>query len=326
MDRPVLVIGGAVADLSVVGADPGIFTRHSTPVEAIRLSPGGDAMNEAAVLSRLGSRVSLLTLLGEDEMGEVLLRRCRDWGIDTAPTVRSADVPTSINLVLVDRDAQRRFVTVQGSSLRRLAPEHVLPAVERLTGEEIVSFASIFVSPCFGVQELEELFGRIKARGCTLCADMTRRKNGECAEDLAPALRYVDLLLANGEEAALLTGEKSPAAAAEHLHICGAKTVIVKLGDRGGCCAGPEGVSFFPAVPAQAIDTTGAGDTFAGALLHALSRGEPLGEGLRFAAAAASLCVERLGCGSEVLSREAALFRMHNAQCTIDVRRLSSGE
>lgn len=308
--RPVLVIGGAVADLSVVGADPGIFRRHSTPVESIRLSPGGDAMNEAAVLARLGSRVSLLTLLGEDEMGDLLLRRCADWGIDTAPTVRSPDVPTSINLVLVDRDAQRRFVTVKGSSLRRLAPEHVYPAAERLTGEEIVSFASLFVSPCFGIPETAELFRAIKAKGCTLCADMTRRKNGETAEEMAPVLQFVDLLLANEEEAALLTGERTPEAAAARLHSCGAKTVLVKLGAKGGYWVGAHGEGCFPAVPARAVDTTGAGDTFAGALLHALSRGEPWQDCLRFAAAAASLCVEQVGCASESLRREEALGRM----------------
>lgn len=308
--RPVLVIGGAVADLSVVGADPGIFQRHSTPVDAIRFSPGGDAMNEAAVLARLGSRVSLLTLLGEDEMEELLLRRCADWGIDTAPTVRCPDVPTSINLVLVDRDAQRRFVTVKGSSLRRLAPEHVHPAVERLTGEEIISFASLFVSPCFGIPETAELFRAVKGKGCTLCADMTRCKNGETAEQMAPVLRWVDLLFANEEEAKLLTGACTPEAAALRLRECGAKSVIVKLGEEGGYWVREDREGYFPAVPARAVDTTGAGDTFAGALLHALSRGEPWADCLCFAAAAASLCVEQVGCASEALSREAVLGRM----------------
>lgn len=313
-NRPVLVIGGAVADLSVIGADPGIFQRHSTQVEAVRFSPGGDAMNEAAVLSRLGSRVSLLTLLGEDEMGELLLKRCRDWGIDTAPTVLRADVPTSINLVLVDQDAQRRFVTAKGSSLRRLAPEHVLPTVKRLTGEELVSFASLFVSPCFGIPETAELFRAIKAKGCTLCADMTRCKNGETAEQMAPVLQFVDLLLANEEEAKLLTGADTPEAAAARLRKSGAKSVIVKLGAKGGYWVREDRKGYFPAVPARAVDTTGAGDTFAGALLHALSRGEPWEEGLAFAAAAASVCVEHVGCASEALRRETVLWRMEKEE------------
>ena len=58
------------------------------------------------------------------------------------------------------------------------------------------------------------------------------------------------------------------------------------------------------------VDTTGAGDTFAGAFLHALSEGEPVRAGLAFAAAAASVCVEHLGCASEHLSREAVLSRL----------------
>ena len=313
--KSVFVIGGAVADLSVVGADPSVFRRPSTPVEAIRFSPGGDAMNESSVLARLGSRVSLLTLLGEDEMGKLLLDRCRLWGIDTSPTAVRREEVTSINLVLVDPEGERRFVTVKDSSLRRLAPEHVLPAAEKLTGEEIVSFASLFVSPCFGVRELEELFGRIKAKGCTLCADMTRRKNGETAEDMAPALRWLDVLFANEEEAVLLTGKATPEAAAQCLHACGVSHVVVKLGKRGGFYAGEEGSFAFPACPARAtVDTTGAGDTFAGSFLHALSRGEELRSCLAFAAAAASLCVEQLGCASEGLSREAVLERLEGGK------------
>lgn len=313
--KPVLVIGGAVADLSVIGADASIFSRPSTPVEDIRLFPGGDAMNEAAVLARLGSRVSLLTLLGEDEMGDLLLERARRGGINTDAVVRREGIATSINLVLVDPEGERRFVTVKGSSLRRLAPEHVLPAVDELTGEEIVSFASLFVSPCFGVEELEELFSRIKARGCTLCADMTRRKNGERAGDMAPALKWVDVLFANLEEAALLTGEETPEGAAAELLRCGAGNVVVKLGARGGYYAGKEGEFFFPACPVpRAVDTTGAGDTFAGAFLHALAGGRSIKDCLPFAAAAASLCVERLGCASEQLSRAAVLERMHRGR------------
>lgn len=304
--RPVVVLGGAVADVSVLGADASVFGRHSTPVEAVRLSPGGDALNEAGVLARLGSRVSLLTLLGTDPVGDLLREHCARLGIDLSRSAVCASVPTSVNIVLVDPAGERRFLTVPGSSLRRLALEHLWAGVEALTGAELVSFASLFVSPCLGAAELEELFRRVKEKGCTLCADMTRAKNGERAGDLTGVLRWVDVLFANQEEAALLTGASAPEEAARCLRESGAGTVVVKLGRRGGYCASPEGEFFFPACPAQrTVDTTGAGDTFAGAFLHARAGGTSLREALRFAAAAASLCVEQVGCGSEALTGEA---------------------
>lgn len=317
--KPVVVLGGAVADVSVLGADASVFGRPSTPVEAVRLSPGGDAMNEACVLARLGSRVRLLTLLGEDPVGSLLRGHCQRLGIDLSCTAVRADIATSVNIVLVDTLGERRFLTVPGSSLRRLAPEHLRAGVEALTGAEIVSFASLFVSPCLGIPEMEELFSAVKAKGCTLCADMTRRKNGETRENLRSVLRWVDVLFANQEEAALLTGTADPERSARRLRESGAGTVIVKLGARGGYCAAPEGTFFFPACPAQRlVDTTGAGDTFAGAFLHALSRGGELRQCLRYAAAAASLCVEQVGCGSEALTPEAVTERMGEMPCEMD--------
>ncbi len=304
-EKQILIIGGAVADVSLAWVDASIFTRHSTPIQQIRLSTGGDAMNESSVLARLGDRVSLLTLLGNDDMGAFLEGKCRELGIDLTHSVRRAGVPTSINGVLVDEQGERRFVTMKNSTLRRLAPEHVLPAVETLTGKELVSFASLFVSPCFGPRELETLFSRIKEKGCVLCADMTRCKNGESAEDLRGALQYVDYLLPNLEEAALLTGEKTPEAAASRLLACGAGNVILKLGREGGYYAGREGRFRFPAYPhSQTLDTTGAGDTFAGSFLHGLAQELPLDACLRFASAAASICVEHAGCASETLTLE----------------------
>jgi sugar/nucleoside kinase (ribokinase family) len=157
--------------------------------------------------------------------------------------------------------------------------------VEALTGEEIVSFASIFVSPLFGPRELEELFSRIKARGCTLCADMTRCKNGETARDMAGALQYVDYLFPNEEEAALLTGKDSPEAAAAELVKCGAGQVVMTLGSQGCLCKGRQGTLRFPPSPAErVVNTNGAGDAFAGGFLRGLSLSLPLEECVHLAA------------------------------------------
>lgn len=315
--RAVVVIGGAVLDVSILGADAGAFARHSTAVKDIRISPGGDALNESSVLAQLGSSVSLVTLLGEDRTGVLLRQHCKELGIDLHLSATDETLSTSVNAVLVDGAGERCFLTVPGSSLRRLAPEHLERCVEALTGEELVSFASLFVSPCFTVPDLDRFFGRVKAKGCTLCADMTRCKNGERAEDLAPALRWVDVLFANREEAALLTGERAPESAAQCLRAQGAGTVVVKMGADGGFCASPEGNFFFPACPAErTVDTTGAGDTFAGAFLHTLAGGGSLRDCLRVAAAAASLCVERTGCDSSCLTEQALRRRMR----TIDTQ------
>lgn len=298
----ILMIGGAVADISLCPVDESIFTRHSTPIERIPMSTGGDALNESAVLARLGDGVRLVTLLGEDAVGNYILDQCQESGIDTSAIVQTPTVDTSVNVVLVDRQGERRFVTARTSSLRRLGPEHVQPALEHLDGIQIACFASIFVSPCFGPKELETLFSQLKERGLLLCADMTCRKNGETAEDLRGALQYVDFLFPNLEEGSLLTGESTPESIADKLLDCGVKCVVLKLGKDGCYIKDSKGSVFLPAYPhSQVVDTTGAGDTFAGSFLHCLLAGFNPIRCAQFANAAASICVEHTGCASGLL-------------------------
>lgn len=308
-----LVIGGAVVDVSLCPVDAGIFSRHSSPIERIPMSSGGDAMNEASVLAQLGGPVRLVTLLGEDAAGSFLLSRCHKLGIDTAAVVQNPSVDTSVNVVLVEPNGERRFVTARNSSLRRLSPKHILPALEGIHAGTIVSFASIFVSHCCGPADMEEIFRRVHQAGCILCADMTTAKNGETSTDLKGALQYVDYLFPNLEEGALLTGKSTPQEIALELHACGAKHVIVKLGEKGCYFSGPKQKLFCPAYPGAALlDTTGAGDTFAASFQLALSQGKNIATCLRFANAAASICVEHPGCASENLTTEEILRRMES--------------
>lgn len=304
MNSPeILIIGGAVADISLCAVSPSIFAHHSTPIDTIRLSTGGDALNEASVLARLGKPPRLVTLLGKDDIGTFLLTQCRERGIDTRDVICAEEERTSINAVLVDELGERRFVTAKNTTLRRLAPCHVQPALTHLEGVKLVSFASIFVSPCFGVRELKELFSAVKQKGLTLCADMTRRKKGESAQDMRPALQYVDYLFPNLDEGALLTGKSTPEDITQTLLDCGVKHVVLKLGSQGCCVADRNGMVLVPAYPnVHVLDTTGAGDTFVGAFLYALSQGNSPIQCASFANAAASICVEHTGCASDALT------------------------
>ena len=101
---------------------------------------------------------------------------------------------------------------------------------------------------------------------------------------MAQALRYIDYLLPNAEEAKLLTGEKTVEEAARALQECGVTHVVVKCGSRG-CYVLEEKAGYWvlPKHPVNCIDTTGAGDSFAGGFLAALSEGKDIRECARFA-------------------------------------------
>ncbi len=310
-----MVIGAAVGDVTVMPAPKNLPSAGSTPMERIRLSTGGDALNESTVAARLGCRTSLLTLLGRDEMAAVIRDHCRRAGVRLLGP-EAPEMDTGLNVVLVDETGERRFLTNANSTLRRLGLAHILPVLEteEYAAARAVCLASLFVSPALTLTDTEALFRRVKADGKLLCADTTRPKHGETADDAAGALKHLDWFFPNLEEALLLTKADSPRAAAEALLSAGVRHVALKLGGEGCLLASretdfgedsPSSIHFrvVPAVPGvRCVDATGAGDTFAASFQCALLAGEPPVRCAAYANAAASLCVEQPGATSAALA------------------------
>ena len=294
----VAVIGAAIADIPLAPVGPEVFAAHSTPLARIAMTPGGDALNEALALARLGRRPALVSVVGEDAAGDFVLRALTDARVDASCVRRIPGLDTGINVVLVGPDGERRFITSQSGSLRRLSLDDILPALDSpaFAGAKIACLASLFVSPLLTLDDTAALFDALKARGLTLCADTTRPKRGETLREAGAALSRLDYFFPNRDEAALLTGEKDPDRAADALLNAGVKHVAIKLGGAGCLLKSAGERHLVPAFAgASCVDTTGAGDTFAAGFIAALIEGRPLRDCGRFANAAASLCVERVG-------------------------------
>ena len=298
----VAVIGGAIVDIPLAPVSAAVFEAHSTPLARIAMAPGGDALNEALALSRLGAGPLLVSVLGEDTPGDFILRALEDAGVDASGVRRAPGLDTGINIVLVDESGERRFITNQSGSLRKLGLSDVLPALElpAFAGVKIACLASLFVSPQLTLEDTVALFDALKDRGVTLCADTTRPKHGETVREVGAVLSRLDYFFPNEDEAALLTGEDDPDAMADALLEAGVGHAVVKLGGAGCLLASATERRHVPAVPGVVpVDTTGAGDTFAAAFIAALVEGRSFIDGGRFANAAASLCVEHVGAAGD---------------------------
>lgn len=330
MDKRIIIAGAGILDVLVCPVDENVFKQGSVPVDTIKISTGGDALNEAAVLARLlenPGKVELLTLLGKDRAGSTIMEFCKREGISTSLIREEDTVETGVNVVMVQEDGSRSFFTNPKSSLRKLAPEHFGNIFSEKNGKEqkveceyndlpmcasgIFCLASIFVSPKLGAGELAEIFGRAKQAGMYVCADMTKRKNGETAEDLREALTYLDYLFANEEEAGLLTGKEKVEDMAECLWEYGVGNVVIKCGSRGCYVKNHETAMQFPALKGvKCLDTTGAGDSFAAGFLYALSQGKALQECVRWANTCGAMAVEKVGATEGIRNRTEVLKRM----------------
>ena len=293
-----IIIGAAIVDIPLAPVSPEIFSARSTPLKRIAMGLGGDAANEALVLARLGHVPALVSAVGRDAPGDFVCRSLREAGVDVSAVTVREGLDTGINVVLVRPDGQRGFITSRSGSLRQLGLPDILPALDApgLSGVRVACLASLFVSPRLTLDDTRTLFDALKARGLTLCADTTRPKQGENLRETGEILSRLDYFFPNLDEAKALTGRKEPDAVADALLDCGVRHVALKLGGRGCLLKSRKERHLVPAVPGvSCVDTTGAGDTFAGAFIAAILEGRPFADCARYANAAASLCVETVG-------------------------------
>lgn len=310
MNPEITVIGAGVVDVLVGAADKKILTRHSTPMDFIKISFGGDALNESVVLSRLGKRVQWISKVGDDVAGHRILSYAVENELDTARVEVQTGLETAVNIVLVDSTGERHFLTNPRSSLRRLTEDDIPPVDEMAP---VVSFASMFVSPPLDVPAMTRLFQKIKASGRILAVDTTRAKNGETLDDLSELLPCVDYFFPNESELATLTGSTDVYENLSALIDRGLKCAVVKRGEKGCLIAQRDELTKIRAYPVErVVDTTGAGDCFVAGFLWALSENISLAECGRFACAAASCSVEHVGATSGVTSLAQVMERYKN--------------
>lgn len=304
----VACVGLQVVDVLVAGVDARIFQRESTRAQSVSLALGGDALNQALALAQLGSATALLGAAGDDQLGEVLLALLKGYPLD----VFDARVParTSVSVVLIDGDGERRFLRQPGNN-DALAFEHIRRDV--VEDARILSVAGVMALAALDGEGLERLLGLAREAGALTVLDFRINRSRYDMDQVRRTIALADWVLPNQSEGAYLTGETRPQAIAGALRKMGAKNVALKLGEQGCLLRWGEEQAMIPGCPARAVDGTGAGDNFAGAFLHALGRGFSPVDCARFACAAGAMAVERVGANGGLGGHEQVWARMKAA-------------
>ncbi len=304
---PIVVVGSSNTDL-VVRAP-----RLPRPGETLLggeflQAAGGKGANQAVAAARLMARsngqVALVARLGTDAWGDTALAGFNAENIHTALVVRDPDAPSGTALLTVDAQTGENTIVVAGGANARLCPADVQAASALLQNAKVVLCQLEIPLPT--VQAALEI---------AHAAQATAILNPAPAQALPPdLLRLVSILTPNQTEAAALTGFSDPAQAASALVSRGVPIVLVTLGAQGVLLATPNGTRVLPGFAVMhAQDTTAAGDCFCGALAAALAEGQALEDAIRFAQAAAAICVTRQGAQPS-LPRRAEVARFLAAQ------------
>lgn len=289
--RPVIVAGNLVADVVAHPVD-GVPRHESLHIDAVTFHVGGCAGNVAVGLAALGAPVRLVGAVGADRFADALLGAWGALGIDLAGVQQAAGLPTSVSIVLVDSAGERRFLHAHGANAA-LTVAALGPAM--LAGAGWLHIGGFFAVPGMEDGSLPGLLREARGQGLVVSVDLTGEAARRKRALLPPLLPHTDLLLLNHDEGRKVTDERDPAAIAAALRSHGVATVVVKLGPEGCYWASAEGEAQIPTFPATVVDTTGAGDAFAAALIAARCQGDDWAAALRRANAAGAHCVTALG-------------------------------
>ena len=301
MDDLVICTGMSVLDVPIRGLGPIDPTRESNRAEHIGLNLGGDAANEAVVLTRLGVRTKFYSALSDDNIGKTIAMLLDDAGVDRSLCELRPGRSSYISVPIVLDGGERVFVA------GKKGEDHVLrfaPDPDKVAGARIVTLASLYSNPYLDPANALAIARRAHEQGSIVCADVTYHREKGTMADFAEVWPYVDYFFPNEWEAGLLTGEKTPEAMADALLAAGVRHVVLKVGRRG-CLFRSATESFVvPAFLVEPVDTTGAGDNFCAGFVCGLVEGRDHRECCRYANAAASICIRHDGACTGITSRE----------------------
>ncbi|MGB5953016.1 MAG: ribokinase [Ornithinimicrobium sp.] len=254
-------------------------------------APGGKSSNQAAAAAVLGSSVRLIGAVGDDAHGEFLVEKAESAGVDVSGVIRDSDHATGSAMIVVDSHGENTIIVSPGANGRH---------TEESVGDIDFTDAAIL---CLCLE--------VPLASVAMAAAHAREAGAEVVFNLSPyaevpgeLLEHTDVLLVNESEAALVIDEDDPgndwSSTLDRLVAMGVDRTVVTLGADGavvldGTASGQDRVTSVDSPSVEAVDTTGCGDAFTGALAHSMAAGSSLVEAATMAAEVAAQAATRDG-------------------------------
>lgn len=307
----ILVIGSLNMDL-VVETDRMPATGETILGRGFMTAAGGKGANQAAAAAKLGGETCMVGCVGQDLFGEEILRGLESCGVNTEPVDRVKEAATgTASIILVNGD---NSIIVDRGANSCLSPEKV-ESCRKLIAQSDVLLIQL-ETPLRSVVRAIEI-----AREC---GTMVVLNPAPVPVEAIPEALYkmVDVITPNELECEALTGMPTETTEEAFLAVRalmdkGVSQVIVTLGSKGVVYNRGAAMNFLPARKVKAVDTTGAGDSFSGAVAVALSDGKNIDDAIAFANTVASLTVQKKGAQQSLPTLEevnAALKEIRSEQ------------
>ena len=266
---------------------------------------GGDTLNSAVYLARLGESVAYATALGDDPYSGAMRAGWAEEGIALDAVVIAPGEVAGLYAIRVDGRGERHFTYWRSQApVRRLFDWPGAGAVEdavRDAGLVLLSGITLMVLDPAQRARLRDVLAAAKARGAAVAFDSNYRARGwrsapEAVEAMAPFVALADVMLPSVDDERALRGLGDAPGVAAHYLAMGVPEVVVKQAARGALVATADERMQVPAVPVvEVVDTTAAGDAFNAAYLAARRRGDSPSAAARQGALLAARVVQHRG-------------------------------
>jgi ribokinase len=248
--------------------------------------PGGKGANQAVSSARLGAETLLVARVGDDSSGDSLLQFLEGTGVSLSYVSKSIGMSSGTALVVVSAKGENSIIVVPGANAELRDVD--IQAVEMREGDIVLAQLEV------PVEAISRAFLAARDRGAVCILNPT-----PASHDAAKLLDLADIIILNESELLFFGGaETEPsenAALCRRIRRYGEQVVILTLGSEGVLCVRGDDVLRIPGRRVMAVDTTGAGDCFVGALASQMARGVELEAALEYANIAASISVQRVG-------------------------------
>ena len=264
---------------------------HPRPGETVtgsdyQLIPGGKGANQALAAARAGADVRLIGAVGSDDLARVALGELEAGGVDLRGVARKEGA-TGLAIIIVDESGENSIVVAPGANQRVTA--------DLAAGIAFTPSDTLVIQLEVPFDEARKVATRAQAAGARVILSVAPFRPLS-ADDVAP----VSILIMNEHEAEDLAKHLGFLPGSDETNIDAVamvfgKTVIATLGAEGAAVATEGVVVRVPALRVTPVDTTGAGDTFAGVLAAFLDEGADLAKAMALAAVAGSLATTKHG-------------------------------
>lgn len=273
MGKRILCVGEVLIDFFTV--DKGVSIEQAPLFEK---QAGGAPANVCAAIAKLGGQASFCGKVGDDAFGHFLDQSLVQAGVNTELLVKDASYPTTLAFVSRQPDGERDFIFNRGADEQLTIAELQM---EQVLAHEMAHFgsATALLSEPFASSYMQ-LFAQFSQCGAFLSfdpnyrGDLWRGDTKSFVEKCMPFLRSAHFVKMSEEELALFSQAETLEERAKEVQALGMRWLVVTLGARGTLFYDGYELKMIPSIAVQAVDSTGAGDAFVGALLMQLAEQE----------------------------------------------------